>query len=482
MRRTIIATVLGVGILVSAGLAAALGSLGEAVNVPGLSGLGTGSNEQVAVVSCGADGTCSAAGTYDTGSRTNAFVTDLVSGTWQDAIDVPGLATLDVGREIRLGSISCVTSGACSLVGSYGLGGLHELSGFVADRVGGVWQSAEPVPGLAALDVDKGADPVSVSCAGDGECSMVGTYRDGNSKGFVADRVGGVWQNAVPIPGLASMQQGNAYVESVSCPAIGECVMVGRYETTTPPVGARGFSARRIGGVWQTATDLPGLAALATGGGVENLKVSCPVVGSCAAIGGYYDGVTWQAFVIDMTSGTWGSAITVPGYIALSGNQGGSVAGISGASPGNCSMIGSYNDSARGIVGYVADEVGGVWGDAIDLPGLVAHATGTVVPIAVGCAAPGVCSIVGFVSIAGGTEGFLSQRTSGTWGTGGTVPGLAALDSGKSGWPQALSCVRDRNCAAGGYASNGSGTQGFVTQWVPTPTAPPEPVPPRFTG
>ena len=65
-------------------------------------------------------------------------------------------------------------------------------------------------------------------------------------------------------------------------------------------------------GRWGTAIEVPGLAALNTGGYAEVNSVSCGSAGSCAA-GGYYAGHDGQGFVAVERNGRWGRAIEVPG-------------------------------------------------------------------------------------------------------------------------------------------------------------------------
>ena len=66
-------------------------------------------------------------------------------------------------------------------------------------------------------------------------------------------------------------------------------------------------------GRWGTATGVPGLAALNTGGQAEVSSVSCAPAGNCAA-GGYYTGDNgyFQGFVADERHGHWGTAIQMP--------------------------------------------------------------------------------------------------------------------------------------------------------------------------
>src|SRR6266704_2102001 len=67
-------------------------------------------------------------------------------------------------------------------------------------------------------------------------------------------------------------------------------------------------------GTWGTAIEVPGLASLNQGGQAEVRSVSCGAAGNCAAGGFYRDGSGHaQAFVVDVRTGKWRTAIEVPG-------------------------------------------------------------------------------------------------------------------------------------------------------------------------
>src|SRR5579871_5470059 len=74
--------------------------------------------------------------------------------------------------------------------------------------------SAIEVPGIATLNVDRIAEVNSVSCPSAGNCVAGGDYRDGSfaSRAFVSDEVNGTWNPAVEVTGAVAEQ-----VNSVSC-------------------------------------------------------------------------------------------------------------------------------------------------------------------------------------------------------------------------------------------------------------------------
>src|SRR5438132_1366023 len=76
---------------------------------------------------------------------------------------------------------------------------------------------------------------------------------------------------------------------------------------------------------WGTATQVPGTASPPTfisNDGAVVTQVSCATAGNCAAVGSYTDGSGHkQAFVVDDTNGSWGTATEPPGTATL--NTGG---------------------------------------------------------------------------------------------------------------------------------------------------------------
>ncbi len=233
---------------------------------------------------------------------------------------MPGLAALNTGRDARVLSVSCGSAGNCAAGGFYSDGGGHQ--GFVAVERNGVWGRAVGVPGLAALNADGDAEVFSVSCASAGNCAAGGKYRGGDFHlhGFVVGERNGVWGRAVEVPGLAALNGGgDATVFSVSCASAGNCAASGSYHRRHHH---QGFVANERNGRWGKAIEVPGLAALNTGGQAIVNTVSCGSAGSCAAGGNYRDRhFRTRAFVAVEQNGVWRRAIGVPGLGTL--NKGG---------------------------------------------------------------------------------------------------------------------------------------------------------------
>ncbi len=102
----------------------------------------------------------------------------------------------------------------------------------------------------------------------------------------------------------------NSRGHSTSQRSAGNCAAAGTYVTNGH--GNQAFVVGQVNGTWRKAIQVPGTAALNTGGYATVTSVSCPSAGNCSA-GGYYDGGGGLAFVVSQVNGTWGKAVQVPG-------------------------------------------------------------------------------------------------------------------------------------------------------------------------
>ncbi len=125
----------------------------------------------------------------DSSGHFQAFVVSQVNGTWHTAIEVPGTAALNQGRRAGIGSVSCASAGNCSAGGDYTDSSGH-FQAFVVSQVNGTWHTAIEVPGTAALNQGRDAGIGSVSCAAAGNCSAGGFYTDssGHQQAFVVSQ------------------------------------------------------------------------------------------------------------------------------------------------------------------------------------------------------------------------------------------------------------------------------------------------------
>ena len=161
---------------------------------------------------------------------------------------------------------------------------------------------------------------------------------------------------------------------------------------------ARGVRAIAGGPLGGRAIEVPGLGALNNGAGRFTTgvsSVSCASADSCTVGGDCQDGDRHvQGFVAVEKHGVWGQAIEVPGLGALNKGGNAGVSSVSCASPGNCAAGGYYTDGDARQPGFVVSEKNGRWGRAVEVPGLAAlnqgsEASDSVGVVSVSCGSAG---------------------------------------------------------------------------------------------
>ena len=184
-----------------------------------------------------------------------------------------------------------------------------------------------------------------------GNCAAGGSYTDssGNSQAFVASETSGTWGKAKEVPGTAALNTGGgAAVESVSCASAGNCAAGGFYTDSSGHDQA--FVVNEVSGIWRPAEEVPGTATITN-------SVSCASPGNCSAGGVYIDSSrNGQAFVVNEVSGIWRTAKEVPGTATLNTGGDAAVESVSCAAAGSCSAAGGYFDSSRHLQVFVVNK------------------------------------------------------------------------------------------------------------------------------
>ena len=436
------------------------GVRGIAEEAPGTAALNQGGDALVYSISCAAAGNCSAVGDYADGTGANqVFVISEEKGTWHTAQEVPGTGALNLGGDAIAESVSCPSPGSCGAGGQYKDSSGH-YQAFVVDDAHGTWGTAEEVPGTAALNQGGRAVVASVSCPSAGNCSAGGRFSvaPGNDQAFVANEAHGTWGTAQEVPGIGALNLGgDAIIWSMSCPSAGNCSAGGIY--TDGSGHAQAFVVNEAHGTWGTAQEVPGTAALNKGGQAGIRSVSCASAGNCSAGGFYAGGSGIQAFVVNEAHGIWGTAREVPGTAAL--NRGGyaQIFSVSCASAGNCSAGGLYTDGSRHSQAFVVNEAHGIWGTTQEVPGTAALNRGGYAEISsISCASAGNCSAGGsYTDRSGNVHALAASETGGTWGRAREVPGTAALNQSRDVEVVSVSCPSAGSCGAAGLYRDSSG-------------------------
>ena len=407
------------------------------------------------------------------GTTAAAAAAPTVAGVWGTVRDLPGLTALGKVTDAGTGALSCTAVGYCTVAGSYSTAKSNGL--FVATESHGSWGAPAALGGAAAPSASGylGAELSGLSCSSPGNCTAAGTYFASGEgvEVFVVTEQGGKWNAAVAAPGLLALNVGNnASVGGLSCPSAGNCVVIGDY---TDGAGFfQPFTLAETAGVWQDAAELPGVAALGDAGGAFLSAVSCASAGNCAVGGGYYPDASetvQSAFVASEAGGLWGDAVTVPG---TSGYKGGTaVNAVACASAGHCAAAGTFHTStAQGAPGgaFALTTTGGTWGSAVTVPGLN-EIDLLACPASGDCAAGG--TIVVGKNVVGNTKAAVATETAGKWGKGTQVPGLASIPNAEDSRVAALWCKSPGDCdAAGTYeiprVTPDGGSEAFTTDQV----------------
>jgi hypothetical protein len=301
----------------------------------------------------------------------------------------------------------------------------------------GRWTATRQVPGLAALNAGGQASLTALSCAPAGNCAAGGSYTDaaGAVQAWLATGSGGTWRPATEVPGTAALNSGgSAAVTSVSCPAAGTCDAVGTYTESGWHPGT--FAATESGGRWRAAIAL-GTSALAQ---AQASVISCAGAGTCVAAG---NGIVTRA------AGRWGSPAAIPGIAALAA-AGGIITAISCPSAGDCAAAGHYPSGTAGQQVFVITERDGRWGRARQLPGIARLNTGNWGSVGgISCASAGDCAVGGMYEITGGGYyPFVADEVHEAWRAAIRLPGMA----GVNGAITDVSCPAPGDCAAVGGA------------------------------
>lgn len=454
----------------------AIGAWHNAVEAAGSATLNTGGNADAGLISCSGAGDCLVAGTFETpGSHVHPFLISQISGKWGQSQLVPGLAALDLGNYASPSSVSCSGPGNCTVGGSYRDKSAHQHA-WVASEVRWKWSRAHQLPGMAALNKGDGSTLISVSCISVGSCTADGDYTDSQSHGgsFVVTEAGGTWGAVQQVPGLAALATAGASgIGPVSCHSVGNCSAGGSYEDG--PDSYDGYVVSQVRGTWGKAVPIPGLKPMNTGGQATINGLACGWAGDCVVGGTYTDlGGDRFTFLASQVSGTWGHAEQVPGMAAIATGGDGEVDAVSCSSAGNCAAggiagINNGFDYHGGGQAFVVTETNGTWGQAEVVPGtarLNSGADGGATTLS--CPRPGNCTVAGYYGVGeagqeiSNLEVFVASQVSGKWGQAAEIPGTAALNRGHFGIMGQVACPAEDQCSAGGSYDTAKGWEAFV--------------------
>lgn len=289
-------------------------------------------------LACTTNGNCAIAGTY---SATNSFATvstGVAPATPFGVVESNGVfhpaqrvaANLGSAFAISVG-LACPTTGHCVVTGYYYSHANPSAQAFILSETNASWSPAHRV----ATNL-MNSEPQSVACSTSGNCAIGGTYTtpSGQSASFVTSSVNGTWRPAQRVGANVN----NANVSALACaPARpSSCVIVGHYFGN----GANPFqvfAATSAGASWTSARSIGAINALSA-------QLSCPSIGNCVMVGTALNSYSQdQVFAIVQTDGVWGSVVNVTGSLSASSST---VTGLSCSSDNSCAVIGTYKDSS----------------------------------------------------------------------------------------------------------------------------------------
>jgi hypothetical protein len=441
------------------------GTWDTATELPGMATLNLGLNAGVYSISCSSAGLCSAGGNYtDASNHSQGFVVNEIGGVWGTAIEVPGSGALNAGGNATVWSVSCSSAGNCGAAGMY-TDSATDVRGFVVNETGGTWGAASEV-----------LDPSAISCTATGGCTAAGddVVAGGSSVGFAVSETGGQWGNAIEITMTSQFGRGGTSLDNVVCTSPGNCSAAGNglYPDTAISGGFADipFESDEIDGSWSTSIDFPGLATLNVGDQADSSAISCSSPGNCSA-GGLYEDATKHsgAWVANETSGTWSDAIQVPGYSTYNHGDAG-LNSISCPLNGFCAATGFYTSELGKPVGFIVLEDTGAWNSAYAVTfeaGPYADGTGSS-GISVSCSVSYVCAIAGVsFQSSGNAQSFVELALPGGQFAV-VIPGTGALNTDGDGYASSISCSADSSCAVGGWYSTGTNDfQAFTSDMTP---------------
>ncbi len=308
------------------------------------------------------------------------------------------------------------------------------------------WTSSEVA---ATLNVGGYAYVNSVSCASTTSCVAGGYYTDSNGhQAFVSVYDGSTWTDTEVAKALNV--GGYASVISVSCASTTSCVAGGYYSDSS---GHQAFVSVYDGSTW---TDTEVAKALNVGGDASVNSVSCASTTSCVAGGSYVDsGGYFQAFVSVYDGSTWTDTEVAK---ALNVGAAAEVNSVSCVSSTFCVAGGIYEDAGT-IQAFVSVYDGSTWTDTEVAKAL--NVGGGANVNSVSCASTTSCVAGGYYTGSSShAQAFVSVYDGSTW-TDTEVAG--ALNVGVSAGVNSVSCASTTSCVAGGYYSDSSGHQAFVS-------------------
>jgi len=269
-------------------------------------------------------------------------------------------------------------------------------------------------------------------------------------------------QAPLPADATRSADQ-DAVLNDVSCTGADACVAVGLYSTGSNADTAHGLIETLSGGTWRPAAAPSTVPGVGTVPFVNLDGIACPTMGSCVAVGSYFNSRDIESPLTERRSGsTWTSARPpLPADAAV--NKTAFLSEVACPVPGSCVATGWYTDQTGDAQALIEMLSGGTWTPArAPLPDDAApHPTSnTTLPtdlVAVRCPAAGSCVATGdYIDDRGDTEAVVDTLSDGAW-TAYRVPLPADASANPAAYLWALTCQSPGSCLATGHYNDRHG-------------------------
>lgn len=451
----------------SSGLIGAPHSVGQSMEVTPLpsdaSSVGGVPKGAVEAVACPSPGNCTEVGYYPpTGGGADApFIAQQVGGAWQTPAETIELPTAPAGSDGSLLDVACGSASQCIAVGSYFSHGDTAIPEPLLVAVsGGTPNQGETIPLPRGARASWGGELELASCAGAGNCVALGyaTTTDGIFTPMALQEIGGTWRTAsefLPLPSGVTATSLPARIASLTCATATYCVAVGQF--------AKGKKVEPVvdvlsGTTWKNLP-VPQLKGSTPYGAMT--AAECPAASSCIAIGDEEAASgTYLPFLMVMTGGKWSKPVLTP--LPPGSIMKGEVPrlfGLACASVGHCTATGSYVTTAKQLrLVALRDNGGKLSATALPTPpGAITNASkGTLSLPDLSCAGT-TCVALGVYSVAtASVRPFLEVAQNGRWDSSSlAVPSPPAIPaSGFEELPVAAICASTTRCSAFGTAIN----------------------------
>jgi hypothetical protein len=376
------------------------------------------------------------------------------SPAWSQATGVKlPTGALTSGAAGLLG-VNCTSAGFCVAAGDFEkstTGG--SLPMVVSSAGGSTWAQAQQLKlPKSAAKIAKAA-ATDVACSSSTSCEVVGRFRyakaPADNNAFIADLTPAGWTQArtMALP-ASSATVTNATLNRIACASAGNCGAVGTYVSKNGDLATSAFT--EAGGTWSQGVGItPPPDAPASGGrNVQPFGISCPAAGECVVAGKYLSssGLT-KPFLFTSTNGTWdkGFGFTLPPDAKT---QAADLNAVSCTSPGNCTAVGNYTGTAGHTAAYSVSETGGTWDTTATQITTIAPADSASPPAfhlyGLSCPAAGDCAAAGFYTNGSHLTSALSDAdSSSAWQDG---AGVQAPADSSTTTTKASTQLRDVSC------------------------------------